>query len=136
MEKKIKQRLRAAYMHLIFGILLVAVAAWKNPENEFFFAFGVALLVIGIIRLRRYRKLLVSPEAMRAQEIAESDERNIMIDNKAKSWAFMWYIMICGTAVIILEFANQVQLATQLALSICFLMVLYSICYYVIKRKF
>ena len=135
-QKKLKQRLYTAYGFLVFGIVLVAVAAWKQLDNEFFFAYGTAMFAIGVVRMRQYRKQMASPEAMRAQEIRETDERNIMLASKAKSWAFWWYIIICGTAVIILEFMNQVQIATALAYSICFLMVLYWICYYVVKRKY
>ncbi len=135
-QKKLKQRLYTAYVFLLFGIVLVAVAIWKQLDNEFFFAYGVAMFVIGIVRIRQYRKQMASPEAMRAQEIRETDERNVMISSRAQSWAFWWYIMICGTAVIVLEFMNQIQLATTLASSVCFLMVLYWICYSVVKRKY
>ena len=135
-EKKMKQRLYMAYLFILFGIVLVAVAAWKQLDNEFFFAYGVALFVIGIVRLRQYRKQMASQEAMRTQEIQETDERNIMLANKAKSWAFWWYIIICGTAVFVLEFMGKVELATLLAFSVCALMVLYWICYYTLKRKY
>ena len=64
-EKKMKQRLYMAYLFILFGIVLVAVAVWKQLDNEFFFAYGVALLVIGIVRIRQYRKQTASPEAMR-----------------------------------------------------------------------
>lgn len=135
-EKKMKKRLYTAYLFVVFGTVLTVTAAWKQLENEFFFAYGVALLVIGLVRMRQYRKQMASPEAMRAQEIAETDERNIMLNSKAKSWAFGLYMIICGTAVIVLEFMNQVQIATALAMSVCALMVLYWICYYVIRRKY
>ncbi len=135
-QKKMKQRLYTAYVFLLFGIVLVAVAIWKQLDNEFFFAYGVAMFVMGIVRIRQYRKQKASPEAMRVQEIRETDERNIMISSKAQSWAFWWYIMICGTAVIVLEFMNQVQFATTLACSVCFLIVLYWICYHVANRKY
>lgn len=135
-EKKMKKRVYTAYLFIAFGVVLAAVAVWKQLDNEFFFAYGAALLIIGLVRMRQYRKQMASPEAMRTQEIAETDERNIMLSSKAKSWAFGLYVIICGTAVIVLEFMNQVQIATALALSVCALMVLYWICYYVIRSKY
>ncbi|MBO5366627.1 MAG: hypothetical protein J6A39_08415 [Peptococcaceae bacterium] len=135
-EKKLKQRLLTARIFLVAGPILMAVSIWKGLDNEFFFAWGTALLVIGIVRLRQYRKVMASPEAMRAQEIAETDERNIMLSSRAKSWAFGLYVLICGTAVIVLEFMNQVQIATALAFSVCALLVLYWICYHMLKRKY
>ncbi|MBQ5369200.1 MAG: hypothetical protein IIU56_03185 [Peptococcaceae bacterium] len=135
-EKKLKKRILTARIFLIAGPLLMAVSIWRNLDNEFFFAWGTALMVIGIVRLRQYRKLMASPEAMRAQEVAETDERNVMLANKAKSYAFFWYVLICSVAVIVLEFMNQVQIATSLAFSVCFLILLYWVCYYVLRRKY
>ena len=135
-EKKLKQRILTARIFLVAGPILMAVSIWQNLDNEFFFAWGTALLVIGIVRLRQYRKIMASPETMRAREVAETDERNVMLANKAKSWAFWWYIILCGTAVIVLEFMGKVELATLLAYSVCALMVLYWGCYYVLKRKY
>ena len=135
-EKKLKKRILTARIFLIAGPLLMAVSIWKNLDNEFFFAWGTALMVIGIVRLRQYRKLMASPEAMRAREVAETDERNVMLANKAKSYAFFWYVLICSVAVIVLEFMNQVQIATSLAFSVCFLVLLYWVCYYVLRRKY
>jgi uncharacterized membrane protein len=135
-EKKLKKRILTARIFLIAGPLLMAVSIWQKLDNEFFFAWGTALMVIGIVRLRQYRKLMASPEAMRAREVAETDERNVMLTNKAKSYAFFWYVLICGVAVIVLEFMNQVQIATALAFSVCFLVLLYWVCYYVLRRKY
>ena len=64
-EKKLKKRILTARIFLIAGPLLMAVSIWQKLDNEFFFAWGTALMVIGIVRLRQYRKLMASPEAMR-----------------------------------------------------------------------
>lgn len=135
-QKRMKQRLYSAYFYFLFGFAMIAVAVWKSLENEFFFSYGVTMIVIGIVRTRQYRKINASPEALRAQEIAETDERNLMLASKAKSCAFFWYVMLCGVAVIILEFLNQPQLATLIALSICFLCLIYYVSYHVLKRKY
>ncbi len=135
-EQKLKQRARWAWTELVFGIVLVATAIWRQLDNEFFFAWGFALAVIGILNLRKHYKLCHSEALMRKQQIAESDERNRMINAKAQSWAFYWYVMICGTAVIVLEFMGKVQLATTLALSICLLIVIYWISYHVLQKKY
>ena len=135
-EKKIKQRVYWAWTELVFGIVMVAVAAWKSLDNEFFFAWGVALAAIGIVKLRKYYKLRNSEELMRKQQIAENDERNRMINAKAKSWAFYWYVLACGVAVIVLEFMGNEKLATIIALSICLLLLIYVVSYYVLNKKY
>lgn len=135
-QKKIKQRLYSAYLYLLFGFAMIAVAIWKSLDNKFFFSYGLTMIVIGVARIHQYRKINASPEAMRAQEIAETDERNLMLISKAKSCAFFGYVMTCGVAVIILEFLNQPELATMIALSLCFLLLIYYVSYHVLKRKY
>lgn len=134
-RKKLKKRLYVAIAYIIIGISTTAAAEIMNLENEFFFAYGIALVVCGIIRLRQYIKLTSSEENIRKQEIAESDERNIAIANKARSWAFSLYVILMGVAVIILEIIGKAEIATAAAISICALIVLYWISYYAISRK-
>ena len=87
-RKKLKTRLYIAIAYIVIGIITTAAAFVLKIENEFFQSYGIALAVCGILRLRQYIKLTSSEENIRKQEIAESDERNIAIANKARSWAF------------------------------------------------
>jgi len=134
-RKKLKTRLYVAIAYIIIGISTTAAAEIMNLENEFFFAYGIALVVCGIIRIRQYIKLTRSEENIRKQEIAENDERNIAIMNKARSWAFSLYVILMGVAVIILEIIGKAEIATAAAISICGLVVLYWISYHAISRK-
>ncbi|MBQ6836073.1 MAG: hypothetical protein IJO47_03370 [Clostridia bacterium] len=134
-RKKLKTRLYIAIAYIIIGAITTAVAFGYNIENEFFSAYGIALIICGAVRLRQYIKLTSSEENIRKQEIAESDERNIAIANKARSWAFYFYVILVGVAVIILEIIGKAEIATAAAMSICALIVLYWISYYAISRK-
>ncbi|MBE6988830.1 MAG: hypothetical protein E7432_08690 [Ruminococcaceae bacterium] len=134
-RKKLKTRLYIAIAYIIIGAITTAVVFGMNIENEFFSAYGIALIVCGAVRLRQYIKLTSSEENIRKQEIAESDERNIAIMNKARSWAFSLYVILMGVAVIILEIIGKAEIATAAAISICGLVVLYWISYHAISRK-
>lgn len=134
-RKKLKTRLYVAIAYIIIGISTTAAAEIMNLENEFFFAYGIALIVCGAVRLRQYIKLTSSEENIRKQEIAESDERNIAIANKARSWAFYFYTLIAGVGVIILEIMGKEEAAFGAAMSICALVVLYWGSYHAISRK-
>jgi len=92
-------------------------------------------VVCGLVRVRNYRRITKSDETVRRQEIAETDERNIAIANRAKSWAFALYLMLTSSLVIVLEILNRVELATVLAGSVCALVLLYWGSYWVIRRR-
>ncbi|MBQ7085945.1 MAG: hypothetical protein IJM96_00545 [Clostridia bacterium] len=134
-RKKLKTRLYIAIAYIIIGAITTAVVFGMNIENEFFSAYGIALIICGAVRLRQYIKLTSSEENIRKQEIAESDERNIAIANKARSWAFYFYTLIAGVGIIILEIMGMEEMAFGAAMSICALIVLYWISYYAISRK-
>ncbi len=134
-KNKLKKRLYVAVAYIVIGAITAGYAIIANMENEFFFAYGIALVVCGIIRIRQYIKLIRSEENMRKQEIAEKDERNIAIMNKARSWAFSLYVIVVGVAVIILEIMGKQDIATAAALSVCVLILLFWVSYHIVARK-
>ena len=85
-EKKMKQRRIIALSYIALGLALAIADVLMDSENYFFCSFGVALLVMGILRLRRYRKITASDQTMRKQELAENDERTRMISERAKKY--------------------------------------------------
>ncbi|MBR4880095.1 MAG: hypothetical protein IKU13_09745 [Clostridia bacterium] len=133
--KKLKKRLYVAIAFIIIGALTAGYAIMAQVENEFFTSYGIALIVCGIIRIRRHVRMTKNEDAVKMQEIAEKDERNLAIAEKAKSWAFGSYIIIVGVAVILLEIMGCEDIAIAAAMSVCGLMVLYWLCHMAVSRK-
>jgi len=134
-REKLKKRLHIAIGYIVIGVTMIVLAAVLKLENEFLSSFGFALVVCGLVRVRNYRRITKSDETVRRQEIAETDERNIAIANRAKSWAFSLYVFLTCVLVIMLEIVNWVELATVLAGSVCALVLLYWGSYWVIRRR-
>ena len=86
--KKMKQRLIIAISYIAVGFALILADTLKGFENGFFFSFGITLVVMGLLRLFRYRKITRDDQSLRKQEVEETDERTRMISERAKSWAF------------------------------------------------
>ena len=70
-KKKMRQRLIIAISYIAVGFALILADTVKEFENSFFVSFGIALVVMGILRLFRYRKITRDTQAMRKQELAE-----------------------------------------------------------------
>ena len=135
-KKKLKQRLYIAVSYIVIGLVLIAADALNNFENQFFFSFGITLIVMGILRLIRHRKVTKDEAAIRRQEVAETDERTLMMAEKARSWAFSYSILIAGVAVIVLSLLGKHDAAQPFAWYVCGMVVLYWIFWLILRKKY
>ncbi len=135
-KKKLKIRLYLAIGYTLLGLAMIIVFNLFKNSNTLLSTFGLCFFVIGISRMIRYRRITKSEETIRKQEILESDERNIAISNKARGIAFISYIFIACIAIIILEFANQIQLVKVLSMTVCILVFVYWISYWILSKKY
>lgn len=134
-KKKLKIRLFVAISYVILGIAMIVIFNIIKTENNFLSSFGFALTVIGIARIRNYFLITKDEETITKRQIAENDERNISIANKAKSVAFLAYILVVCTSITILYVLNKTQLAFILSGTVCFLLLVYWISYWIISKK-
>lgn len=82
-KKKLRTRLYIAVSYILLGLVLIAADVLNQFENTFFFSFGIALLVMGVVRLIRHKKITKDEASMRKQEVAETDERFLMMSERA-----------------------------------------------------
>lgn len=135
-KKKLKQRLYIAVSYIVIGLVLVAADALNHFENQFFFSFGITLIVMGILRLIRHRKITKDDTSIRRQEVAETDERTLMMAEKARSWAFSYSILVAGVAVIVLSLLGKHEATQPFAWYVCGQTCLYWVCWCIIRKKY
>ena len=135
-RKKLKQRLVLAVSYIVCGLLLTAIAALTHSENYFLSCFGVAMVMMGILRLIRHRKITENEQTIRKQELAETDERTRMIAERARSWAFSYSIMAAGIIVIVLSLMGRHEEALPFSWYVCAMVVLYWLCFAIIRKKY
>ena len=135
-KKKLKTRRYIALSYIALGLALMAADVMNHFDNYFFFSFGTALLIMGIVRLIRHRKITKDDASIRKQEIAESDERTRMLNERAKSWVFSFSIMIAGIIVIVLSLLGKHDAAQPFAWFVCGQVALYWICWMILLKKY
>ena len=135
-KKKMKQRLVIAVAYILIGILLALWGLLIKTENYFHSAFGFALIALGILRIIQYRKITRSEDTIHRRELAESDERNRMISEKARSWAFSFSIFIAGLVVIVFSLLGYPDAVQPLARYVCIMILLYWVFYMILNRKY
>lgn len=135
-RKKIKKRLYYAIGYLVIGAALILLQFTGSVDSEMSSCFGAAFTVCGVVRIVQYIRLISNKDRMQQREIAEKDERNVMLWEKARSLAFGVYVMLSGCAIIVL-YAIHLEFAGQMiAYSICALVFIYWICYMIVSRKY
>ena len=135
-KKKLRIRLFTAIGYCVTGVLLVGTNLFLQEKSDYFSAFGVALLCVGVLQIIKYCRITKNEDTVFRQQIAETDERNITIAHRAKSMAFMIYVMTACIGVILLQFLHKSTLASLLGWNVCFLLILYFISYFFISKRF
>ena len=133
-ENKLKLRLYLAIGYIVLGVILIILFNLKGAENSYLSSMGFALIVVGIVRIRNHIIITKNEESIRKQKIAETDERNIAIANKAKSLSFMIYIFMACIAVIVLEILNKTQWVSVISGMVCLLLVIYWVTYLIVRK--
>jgi purine-cytosine permease-like protein len=134
-RRKLKIRLYVAIAYVILGIALIVTFNIIKTENDFLSSFGLALVVIGVVHIRRYFLITKNEETIKRRQIAETDERNIAIADKAKSIAFIVYVVLAAVAIIVLELLEYSLLSIVLSLTIGLLVAVYWIAYWTMYKK-
>ena len=135
-RKKLKARLIFSFVLLITGIGIIITSNLFADKSGFFSPFGLGLAVINLVRIRNYFIITRNKDKLKSQEIAETDERNLMIANKAKSIAFYIYVLMSCAAVIVLQLFNKTEIGTYISFSVCAMLLIYWVCYFIIRKKY
>lgn len=133
-KKKLKVRLYYGIGCAVLGVLMMILGFLR--AEEYISSMGLMFLIIGIARVIQYRRITQTEESLRQREIAEKDERNVLLWTKARSLTFTIYSIVLALAVIILQLM-EVELIPQILAFCLFTMVLiYWICYFALSRKY
>lgn len=120
---------------LVSGILIFigAVAEIIEPSAS---GIGGGLVAVAAIRLLQGTKYRKNEEYARHVDTAYSDERNLFISGKAKSWAF-YITIVCLAIITIVMFIVKQTLYAQIAgLTLAAMTAIYWIAYMILLRKY
>lgn len=129
---------RRLFIHIPFaaiGIVLIGLAT-AGVVDSFWAGMGTALLLVSALRffrLYRYQK----NEAYREQVDTEiNDERNRFLRNKAWAWAGYLFVLIAAVCTIVFKVMGQELLWQVTGLSMCLIVTLYWICFFILRKKY
>ncbi len=135
-RKKLKQRLYLGIFYIIFGIAIIAITFIKRSDNSYFSTLGILFAVFGLKRIRQYFVITKSEESIKKQEIAETDERYIMLMQKSATLSFTISSILGAIAIFVLHLCDMSLYASIVSYVICAYIFIQVICYFVLARKY
>ena len=129
------RRIIASICYVVLGAVLLALGIMEVVD-EFWSGMGGALIVVGILQVVRFLRYRNNEEYRERAEIANKDERNHFIRNKAWAWSGYLFVLIAAVATIALKIAGQDTLSFAASMAICLLLVLYWVSFLVLRRKY
>lgn len=135
-RKKLNKRLYYAIGYIVIGAALLLLQFAGRVNNEMCSAFGTVFIVCGVVRIIQHIRLVSDKDRMEQREIAEKDERNVMLYEKARSWAFGIYVILAGCAILVLYTLNMEFAAQIIAYTLCAMVFIYWVCYMIVRRKY
>ncbi len=129
------KRFIASILEIVIGSILMACSMF-GIVDEYWSGMGFALLVVGVVFLLRQFKYKTNEEYREKYDVERSDERNRYLSGKAWAWAGYLFVMIAAVGSVMLKMAGREELMLMASGSVCLIMALYWISYFVLKKKY
>ena len=123
----------------IFWIVLGSILMFLNFKiglDEYWSGLGTAFIVIGILQIVRNVKYHTNESYKEKIDTANKDERNKFIGTKAWAWAGYFYVLVGAVAVIVLQILGMKEVSQIISMSVCALLILYWICFLILRKKY
>ena len=133
--KKIKRRAALGAVYAVIGVLIIAAANVIKTDNETAYSFGAIFAAMGIAKIVQNMRILRNPSALRTREMAENDERNVMIVTRARSLAFSLSLVMGGMAVPVLFLTGNNFAASAVAYTVCGFAAVYWVSYLFVRHS-
>ncbi len=134
-EDTMNKRIYLSVLWVVLGGVLVALELTGRIE-EYWGSMGFALVVVGLLQIVRFVRYQRDADYREKMDVESKDERNRFLANKAWAWAGYWVVMICAVSSILFKLVGREDLMMFASGIVCLMLVLYWICYTVLKRKY
>lgn len=132
---KNSKRVVAYIIYILLGLSLLVLGTLEVVDS-FWSGMGGALLAMGVIRLIQTLRYSNDESYRKKRDVEVQDERNQFIRNKAWAWAGYLFVLIAAICTIVFKLLGQELLSMAAAFAVSILVLLYWICYMVLKKKY
>ncbi len=137
-NKKIRQRIIISAVYAVLGIAITISANifGDKVNGGYMYSLGCAFTILGAALLVKFIRIKRSPELMRKFEVSASDERNIMIADKARVYAFGAYSICAALAIVVFSIFYMQREALIVTCNLCAIVLLYLLFTIILRKKY
>ena len=130
------KKLALSIFWVILGMLLIVLSVTEVLDSSACAGFGGGLTAVGALQIVRNMKYRKDPVYREEIDTEVKDERNSFL--RMKSWSMTGVIVILaeGIGVVIAMILGEQTVQLVLSYSVCFILVVYCICYVLMGRKY
>ena len=129
------RRIIPCITYIIFGVVLMILGILEIVDS-FWSGMGGALIAVGVVRMIHILRYHSDESYREKKQIEQTDERNRFIRNKAWAWAGYLFVLIAAISSIVFKLLGQDLLSVAAGYAVCILVLLYWVCYLVLKKKY
>lgn len=134
-NRNIRARWILCILYILIGVSLTACGILEIVDS-FWSGMGTAFAVVGVLQMLRLIRYKTNAIYKENTDTAVNDERNRFIRAKAWSWVGYLYIIIAAVATIVFKLLGQELLMFAASGSVCLMLVLYWIIYFLLSKKY
>ena len=138
-DKRVRITIYVSLGFIALGVvfLIYGIAKYEAFSTPLALGFGYGIMGVAMLigSLARYLLNKKSPESKRRFEIAVNDERNIMLENRAKGLAFITYIACASIVFIYFCLKDMPREAEIMSYNICGIVLLYFLYNIILHKK-
>lgn len=125
----------SSIVEIVLGVVLL-ICGNMNMIDPFWSGMGTALIFVGVLYLIRQIRYKTDASYKEKVETETKDERNRFIAMKAWSWTGYLLVLIFGIATIVLKIAGYEELMFFCSYSVCLILTIYWVSYFILKKKY
>ena len=129
------KRLLLSIFWIVLGIVIL-IMAMTEKLDAVYGGMGGALIAVGAMQVMRNLRYRNNPEYREKIDIESNDERNRYI--RMKAWSYTGYITIlglCAAGIVFYYVMGNKELGQPMMMTVCFMLVVYWISYYILSKK-
>ena len=120
-------------------IFLGAILLWlgfTEVIDPFWSGMGSALVAVGVVRIVQLYRFRNNETYREKVETEKTDERSHFLRNKAWAWAGYLFVLMAAASTIVFKLLGQDLLCIAAGFAVCLMMLLYWICYVILRKKY
>lgn len=132
----IKKKMLWFALIFLAGLVFLVCSAMGILKSDNFFAIGLALMAVSLVRLFQYYRIAKDDEKLRQYVVSRTEERVVFLGNKSAAWSFWYSIWGEFLAMLIALFLGEELIANVFGYLVCAQIFLYILSYAILKRKY